>query len=161
VARVQRRRARAAPVIALLIGVGLTGCRSITNEQSVSPVQHALTPGVPLPDGFTVVPGHSTGRTAGQVRYGQYEYIGRLAPGACNRWFKRYMPQGGYTLADERLEGGVYVLQFDAGDEICLIRIKPASFNRTVLDVEVGPPSPATGAAASGQRKTSQPPPGP
>ncbi len=139
---------------------GLTACRTVTNEKSVDAVQYGMLPGIPVPEGFSVVPEHSAGRSSGQVRYGKYEYVGRLAPASLNRWYKDYMTKAGFKLLDERIESGVYTMLYSNEQELCDIRIKPGTFKRTILDIDVGPPpaaAPQKDATPDSRRKAPNP----
>ena len=99
------------------------------------------------------MPERSVARTSGQLRIAKCEYSGRVTPGALNRWFKEYMPTGGFKLIEDRLDSGTYHMRYESDAEECLLTIRPAAFNKTTLIVELGPQ------AKGLSERASQPPP--
>ncbi len=125
---------------ALLALSALVGCTAGNDPgPTASPRQHPTLEGVPLPSGFRLVDDHSVGRASGPIRVGKFEFVGDTERAAVARFYKEYMPSGGWKLLQEEFDRGVYDLQFESQAEECRVRIKPEAARRTSIVVSIGP----------------------
>jgi hypothetical protein len=130
---------RAALAAALPLAV-LAGCESMGRDDglSASPMQHPSLEGFPLPNGFRLVPEHSVGSSAGQMRIVKYEFAGSTESQRVNRFYKDYMPAAGWTLKTEDFDRGVYHMRYESKTEECLVRITPDG-SKSYIGVQLRP----------------------
>lgn len=138
---------RAAHWLALLAAgcaaLGTGGCnsslgRSETAGPSASPRQHPTLEGIPLPNGFRLVDDRSVGVSSGRLRVAKFEFIGDTDRSTLSRFYKEYMPSGGWTLRKEDFDRGIYDLRFESSTEECTVRLRPEK-NRTAIVIHVIP----------------------
>jgi len=140
-----RIRGRLVCAALVLCGGGLLGCELLGgNRQStgqappVSPMQHPVLEGIPLPAGFRIVDERSMARKAGATRIGQCEFIGGAMPDDVARFYEKYLPAAKFTLKEKGFNNGEYALRFESDNEVCNIRVRPAK-GKTALVIDVGP----------------------
>lgn len=137
------RKAAAAAAAALAAGLplaALTGCDSSgrNDGMTASPMQHPSLEGFPVPNGFKLVPEHSVGSAAGQMRIVKYEFSGPTDSQQVNRFYKEYMPAAGWTLKTEDFDRGVYHMRYESKSEECLVRISPNG-RKSFIGVQLRP----------------------
>jgi hypothetical protein len=142
-----RRADKRRMLAGLLAGLVLSGCTSSSSTGTVSSspgsgvaLEHPLLTGIPIPTGFELVPERSYLREVGQMRVANCQYEGTKVPDALNRFYKEYMPAAGFTLREERLDRGEYVMEFDSSAERSVVRFRREKF-KTILIIDIAPAS--------------------
>lgn len=105
---------------------------------AASPVQHPTLENVPVPSGFALVDDHTFGSSSGRTRFVMYEFIGPSARSVVNRFYKEYMPGGGWTLKREDFYRGQHTLRYFSDSEECTILIRPQG-RSTIIAVNIVP----------------------
>ncbi|MFO0840368.1 MAG: hypothetical protein U1D55_17810 [Phycisphaerae bacterium] len=122
------------------VGLFLPACDNAGREGvAASPRQHPTLEGVPLPNGFRLVDDRSVGRATGPTRIGKFEFVGDAERSAVMRFYKEYMPSGGWKLLAEDFDRGVYDLHFESQTEECNVRIRPETARRSTIVINIGP----------------------
>lgn len=103
-----------------------------------TPVQHVSLEGIPVPSGFRLVDDRSVGVSSGPLRVAKLEFIGDLDRTAGARFYKEYMPSGGWTLREEDFDRGVYSLRFESSKEQCIVRLW-AENKKTIIAIRLTP----------------------
>jgi hypothetical protein len=162
-ARVGRRwssRMNLKPLAALCLCLPLGACvsASVSNgtastSSGVAPMQHPMLEGIPIPNGFELVPERSYYRNTGSQRYATCEYQGPTDPLAVSRFYREYMPTAGFAFRQERYIGGQRTMEFESSTEQSTVCVKPDK-SRTVLIIEISP-----AAKAPADRETAPPSP--
>lgn len=119
----------------------LAGCESFgSSRRATAPpaMQHQLLADIPLPGGFKLDDDRSVGRVVGKTRLARCVFEGNTDRAAVNRFFKEYMPSGGWELLEERFDRGVYYMRYQSPQESCSLTIGRETF-KTVITVDVGP----------------------
>jgi len=93
---------------------------------------------VPLPSGFQLVDDRSVGTSSGQFRVAKYEFVGKSRRARLERFYREYMPSGGWTLISEDLYRGIYEMRFESDTESCIVCLRPEGRN-TVINIDVRP----------------------
>ncbi len=150
------------PLATLILSLPITACVSASSStgtsatgSGVAPMQHPMLEGIPIPNGFELVPQRSYYRNTGSQRYATCEYQGALDPVEVGRFYKEYMPTAGFAFRQERFVGGQQTLEFASKTEQSSVSVKPDG-SRTTLIIEV---SPAAKASADGSEPTPPRPP--
>jgi hypothetical protein len=105
---------------------------------AVAPMQHPMLEGLPIPNGFELVPERSFYSSSGQLRYAACEYRGATDPLSVSRFYREYMPSAGFTFRQESFIGGEHLLAFDSNTEQTTIRVK-RDVAKTVLVIQINP----------------------
>jgi hypothetical protein len=124
------------------LGMLAAGCESSGAHRDAgggaTPVQHVSLEGIPVPSGFRLVDDRSVGVSSGPLRVAKLEFIGDLDRTAGARFYKEYMPSGGWTLREEDFDRGVYSLRFESSREQCIVRLWMEK-NRTIIAIRLTP----------------------
>jgi hypothetical protein len=144
-AKMPARQWRAVRIAGLGLGtlaILAAGCESGGANRSAggaaTPVQHVSLEGIPVPSGFKLVDDRSVGVSSGSLRVAKLEFIGDLDRTAGARFYKDYMPSGGWTLREEDLDRGVYSLRFESPREQCIVRLWSEN-RRTMIAIRLTP----------------------
>ncbi len=133
---------RGGSVVAMLLLVGLPGCAmnnsAEVNGPSASAVQHPTLEGVPIPSGFRLVDDRSVGASSGPMRVVKYEFVGQADRSRVNRFYRDYMPAGGWTLRREGFDRGEHEMRFTSSSEECTVRIGQSG-RETFVRIDVIP----------------------
>lgn len=125
-----------------VLGILAAGCESGGANRSTgggaTPVQHVSLEGIPVPSGFRLVDDRSVGMSSGPLRVAKLEFIGDLERTAGARFYKEYMPSGGWTLREEDFDRGVYSLRFESSKEQCIVRLWSEN-KRTIIAIRLTP----------------------
>ena len=78
---------------------------------------------VPVPKDFEIDLRKSTYENKPGSRYIKHIYIGKASRIAINNFYKELMPEEEWSFIDEKLQNGVYTLNYDKGKEACEVRI--------------------------------------
>lgn len=96
--------------------------------------------GVPVPDGFKLVPRESVDYESGGQRSAMHVYDGWADPAAIRSFYQEQMPLMGWNRVSGQSVEGVVTLRFEKPNEACVVEIKPTLFlNRTKIHVTVSP----------------------
>jgi hypothetical protein len=111
------------PVLAGLALVGLLvmslGC-GINNHPTTLPPKFA---DIPIAPGFEIVPGRSTDTQIGPSRRISHVYKGDAKVPEVSEYYRRRMPDQGWTLVRESFVGGRQRFMFNKGNESCHVLI--------------------------------------
>jgi hypothetical protein len=120
----------------------LAGCGSGGNHAEpgtgASAYQHPILENVPLPGGFQLVDDHSVGMNVGRTRVGKFEFRGEMERARVGRFYKEFMPSGGWTLLSEDFDRGVHTMRYESPSEECYVRLRTES-RKTIISVQVQP----------------------
>jgi len=78
---------------------------------------------VPVPKDFEIDLRKSTYENKPGSRYIKHIYIGKQSRIAINNFYKELMPEEEWSFVDEKLQNGIYTLNFEKGKEACEVRI--------------------------------------
>lgn len=100
---------------------------------------------VPVPDGFELDRRKSTHENRPGERLIKHYYVGDERPQAVNDFYKQLMPTFDWEFLDERLQNGVFLLNYRKSGESCEVRVDqlPGGFwgPKTRAAVEIRPRS--------------------
>src|SRR5262249_55157492 len=88
-----------AALLALLL-LPATGCSifgSGSNPPHIAAMQHPQLPGIPVPDGFGLVPEHSENHISGQSRFAKLEFKGDVSVQRVVQFYREQMPGSGFN----------------------------------------------------------------
>ncbi|MCA9243876.1 MAG: hypothetical protein KDA32_07990 [Phycisphaerales bacterium] len=105
---------------------------------SASAVQHPTLEGVPIPSGFRLVDDRSVAASSGPLRVVKYEFAGPTDASRVNRFYRDYMPAGGWTLRREAFDRGEQEMRFTSTAEECTVRIGKDG-RQTIVRIDVIP----------------------
>jgi len=119
------RKSRRGFELFLIGGLLLSGCQ----KESSSPTILAQRPqpyvqDVPVPKGFEQDLRRSVHRVVAGRRSITHYYQGREGQRAVRDFYAHYMPRAEWQTVDEKLQAGVYLLNFKKNDETCEVRIE-------------------------------------
>jgi hypothetical protein len=142
---------------ALVAGCG-SGSGNVVAFGNTAPappaMQHPRLQGFPIPPGFALIDKKSRAEKSGDMRYAHCEFTGGLSIAELDRFYRKVMPEAGFTLHNERLDQGDYLLEFESAKETSTVSFKE-SRGKTLLVVTVNPTS--AGPAARPSQKPNTP----
>lgn len=94
---------------------------------------------VPVPKGFSLVEGRSIDHQSSGQRMALHEYKGRADPLAVRSFYRRQMPRSGWELVSDDSVKGATTMRFEKRREVCIVKIRSATFGRCVINVELSP----------------------
>jgi len=126
----------------------LTGCAStgpmVAGEPP--PIPQALERpelrGIPVPEGFRLVPERSQSWDRGGLREARCELEGQAAPLEVKRFYDKYLPEARFTPGPWVFNNGEYTLRYQSSTEDCIVIIRSQAEllgRKTVLKIDVGP----------------------
>jgi hypothetical protein len=144
------------PVLAGLALLGLLvlslGCDGNRKEETVPP----KFTDIPIPAGFTFVPGKSSDQVTGGYRVVRHMYKGDAAVRLVSEYYRRHMPELGWTLARESFVNGCQRYMFNKDNDSCHISIYDDWGTKILIQVlpmgarpAEAKPGPETGAPAA------------
>lgn len=99
---------------------------------------------IPVPKDFEIDARKSTHENSPGTRYVRHFYIGKASPQATNNFYKQLMPENKWNYIDEKLQNGIYTLNYEKGKEVCEVRVDtmPGGFwgPKTRVCVEIRQP---------------------
>jgi hypothetical protein len=146
------------PVLAGLALVGLLvaslGCDGNGRGERTLPPKWS---DIPIAPGFEIVPGKSNDTTAGGNRRVSHVYKGDAKVPVVSEYYRRHMPELGWTLVRESFVGGRQRFMFNKANESCHIivyddwgtkvQIEVWPFGARTAETHPAPAAPAPGAA--------------
>jgi hypothetical protein len=131
--------------VGLALGL-LPACSSMSGSVSsghedttASAVRDPVLQDIPKPAGFVLDPERSSAIASGKYRLAKCEYGGTLAPSAVKRFYEEYMPSANFELQNWSLDRGEFTMTFESSSEVCTVRIRPGSWQKTAVLVEIIP----------------------
>ncbi len=94
---------------------------------------------VPVPKGFSLVEGRSIDHQSSGQRMALHEYKGSADPLAVRDFYRQQMPRSGWELVSDDSVKGMTTMRFEKKREVCIVKIRSATFGRCVINVEVSP----------------------
>ena len=130
----------------LVVGL-LSGCsnwswgssKKSSGTDDLPPRGEAFLEEVPAPKGFSLVEGHSIDHQSGGQRMAIHEYSGRADPSAVRNFYRQQMPRTGWERVSDDSVKGTTTMRFEKRREVCIVKIRSATFGRCVINVEVSP----------------------
>jgi hypothetical protein len=125
---------------AWLLGCALLtgGCES-GGPMPASAVRDPVMTDLPKPAGFALVADKSVAQMSGRVRLAKCLYTGSGRQDTVKRFYEEYMPQAGFGLKRMEMQSGTYYLHFESEKELCEVRVAPARWGRTEVQVSLIP----------------------
>lgn len=131
----------------LLLAALAAGCGSSSgnvvafgNAPVPPAMQHQRLEGFPIPPGFYLVDKKSYVEKTGDVRHAHCEFNGGLSIAELDRFYRKTMPEAGFSLRNERMDQGEYVLEFESPKESSTVSFKE-NRGKTVLVITLNPSS--------------------
>lgn len=127
-------------VTALFAACATTNGRNAAELLQASP--EPLERDIPLPAGFVLVERSSEDWSSGATRYVRHRYRGRRSVVEVRGFYRRQMPLIRWTPVVDRLLDGRRTLQFERGQEACMVTITARSglfSGGSIVDVIIGP----------------------
>jgi hypothetical protein len=142
---------------ALVAGCG-SGSGNVVALGNTAPappaMQHPRLQGFPIPPGFALIDKKTYAEKSGDMRHAHCEFTGGLSIAELDRFYRKMMPEAGFTLRNERLAQGDYLLEFESAKEVSTVSFKEVR-GKTLLVVTVSPTS--AGPAARPSQKPNTP----
>jgi len=134
-------------LLAGVLAVATVGCGSSSGNVvafGTAPVppamQHPRLEGFPIPPGFALLDKKTVIGKNGDVRTAHCEFTGLLSIAELDRFYRKTMPEAGFTLRNERLTHGEYCLEFTGPRESSTVSFK-VDRKKTLLVVDLYPTS--------------------
>jgi hypothetical protein len=131
----------------VLLSALVAGCGSSSGNVvafGTAPVppamQHPRLEGFPIPPGFALVDEKSFVEKSGDIRHAHCEFRGGLSIADVDRFYRQRMPEAGFTLRNERLDQGEYLLNYESPRESSTVSFKE-NHRKTILLITLNPTS--------------------
>jgi hypothetical protein len=129
--------------LALLIGCESTG-PMVAGQPPPTPqaLERPELRGIPVPEGFRLVPERSQSWERGGLREARCEFEGQTAPLDVKRFYDKYLPEARFTPGPWVFNNGEYTLRYQSSTEDCIVIVRSKAEligRKTVLKIDVGP----------------------
>lgn len=129
-----------------LLTTGLTGCATLsdnkgsTNPGALEPQAILKFTDVPVPVGLKSLPQQSYSFESSGVRVGVLKYQGKNNPDQIVNFYKEQMAMYNWNLVNI-VEYDQRLMNFERGNETCIITMQPIDWGYTMLTISLGPKS--------------------